>query len=144
VLRDIIITEKALGKLIFVCGKPAKVKYCSLACQNKRAYEDYIKKWLDGKESGVIKGDRGGISHHVRRWILERASHKCEGVLDDGSRCGWSRKNPKTGRIPLTIHHKAGNWRVHRAEDMEVLCPSCHSLTETYGSLNNGKGRKRT
>ena len=38
--------------------------------------------------------------------------------------------NPYTRTIPLEIHHKDGNY-LHSVEDnLMLLCPNCHSLTE--------------
>jgi hypothetical protein len=125
-----------------VCGKRVRSKYCSIECQNNHEYEEYIKKWLDGNVSGGCRGEKGKVSNHVRRWLFERAGCKCEALLDNGSRCGWSRKNPKTGKIPLTVHHKDGNSEHHVPKNLELICPCCHSLTPTYGGGNKGNGRR--
>jgi 5-methylcytosine-specific restriction endonuclease McrA len=29
----------------------------------------------------------------------------------------------------------------HNEKNLNLLCPNCHSLTPTYGSLNKGNGR---
>jgi predicted nucleic acid-binding Zn ribbon protein len=124
---------------ICICGKKVKSKYCSMKCKNNKEYNDFIEKWIRGD----INGDKGigTVSNHIRRWLLVRAENKCEGKMDDGSRCGWSRINPRTGLVPLTIHHDGGNWENNRPENLKVLCPCCHSLTPTYGNANKGKGR---
>ena len=31
----------------------------------------------------------------------------------------------------------------NKEENLILLCPSCHSLTPTYGARNKGKGRPR-
>lgn len=136
--------RKGTGKSHFcVCGKPVGAKYCSKECQDKHEYDEYISKWLDGEVSGSRgKKSSGSVSNYIRRWLFERSGGKCEALLDDGSRCEWSRVNKKSGKIPLTIHHKDGNPERHRPDNLEMICPCCHSLTETYGSLNYGKGRK--
>ncbi len=124
------------------CGKKAFRKYCSLQCQADYEYNEYIKQWMAGEVSGGQKNGSGAVSSHVRRWLFERSGSKCEALLDDGSRCGWSRINKHTGKIPLNIHHKDGNSENHRPENLELICPGCHSLTETYGNANKGHGRK--
>lgn len=125
-----------------ICGKRVKTKFCSIGCQHKNEFDEYIRKWLNGEVSGGNKGERGIVSAHVRKWLYERAENKCEALLPDGSRCGWSRKNQTTGKIPLSVHHKDGNSENHSPENLQVLCPCCHSLTDNYGGSNRGKGRK--
>ena len=43
----------------------------------------------------------------------------------------------------LQVNHIDGNYKNNREENLELLCPNCHSLTPNYRSLNRGKGRKR-
>lgn len=38
--------------------------------------------------------------------------------------------------ITLQLEHKNGNNRDHRLENLEFLCPNCHSQTLTYGAKN--------
>lgn len=108
-------------------------KFCSPRCHRQFKYEQYIECWKNGEEDGN-KG-RGQVSNYIRRYLFERSNDKCE-------KCGWSKTNPKTGKIPLTVNHINGNWRDNRPENLELLCPNCHALTPTYGSLNRGNGRR--
>jgi predicted nucleic acid-binding Zn ribbon protein len=117
------------------CGdklKSSRHKYCSHDCMEKYEYNSYINRWLRGLENGM-KGE--GISVYIRKYIFKEYGEKCQ-------KCGWREKNPHTDRIPLTIHHKDGDWRNNKKENLEILCPNCHSLTETYGSRNRGNGRR--
>ena len=61
---------------------------------------------------------------------------KCE-------KCGWGEKNPITNTTPLQIHHIDGNCKNNKEENLQLLCPNCHSLTETFGRLNKNSTRKR-
>ena len=38
--------------------------------------------------------------------------------------------------ITLQIHHKNGNRKDNRLENLELLCPNCHSYTDNFGSKN--------
>ena len=110
----------------------SKGKYCSFQCQRDHNYTEYIKKWLNGE----IDGNRGKIqvSNHIRRWLFEKHNNSCE-------MCGWSVVNTWTNRVPLQVSHKNGDWSDNRPENLELVCPNCHALTEFHGSRNKGKGR---
>ena len=55
--------------------------------------------------------------------------------------CGWGEKNIYTGNVPLEIHHKDGNYLNNIESNLQVLCPNCHSLTNSYKN-HNDVGRK--
>lgn len=117
------------------CGaepKRAGYKYCSNVCQQDFQYRSYIKGWKVGKESGLQSG--GIVSRHVKRFLREKFNNKC--VL-----CGWSKRNPVTGLIPLVADHVDGDWKNNREKNLRLLCPNCDSLQSTYAALNKGKGR---
>lgn len=108
-------------------------KYCSRMCQHKYIYNQYIKGWLDGNENGMSGQD--GVSVHIRKYLFDKYNNKCR-------KCGWSKINKYTQTIPLTIHHKNGNWKDNRRRNLELLCYNCHSLTPNFGNRNKGKGRR--
>jgi hypothetical protein len=108
-------------------------KFCSKKCVDIYKYKQYIERWKNGEESGVT-GKRG-TSTYIKRYLIEKYGEKC-GV------CNWNKINPKTNKIPITLHHKNGIWYDNREENIELLCPNCHSLTENYGGANKGNGRK--
>ena len=121
------------------CGKElieSQREFCSHECQNDFYYGKYIKRWKSGEEDG-LNGEYG-ISKHIRRYLMSKNSYKCE-------ICGWGETNKYTNTIPLEIHHIDGNYRNNKEENLQLLCPNCHSLTETAKSHNkNGrKGRKK-
>ena len=106
-------------------------KYCSKDCQWTHIRSQYIEKWLTGKETGMDASD--DVSTIVRRYLMDTIG-KCE-------MCGWKEINPSTGNSPLHIHHVDGNYLNSSRDNLQLLCPNCHSITSTYGSLNNGNGR---
>ena len=38
--------------------------------------------------------------------------------------------------IPLELHHINGDGQDNRLENLEILCPNCHSQTENHGARN--------
>lgn len=118
------------------CGKKLRrydKKYCSSLCLKKYNYLIYINKWKINEVSGGVGEFSEILSAYVRHYIFEKYNNKC-------FKCGWKEINQYTNKIPLTINHIDGNPLNHKEENLELLCPNCHSLTEFYGS--RGKGRK--
>lgn len=67
-----------------------------------------------------------------RRRIFEERGRKCE-------ICGWQEVNPHCGIVPVQIHHINGDNKDDRPENLIVVCPNCHALTDKF--MNYG-GRK--
>jgi len=123
---------KNCGKKLVGCKR--KNTFCNQHCHQEYRHKKYIERWLEGKETGARGKGGYAISKVVRNYLLKKADHKC-------SRCGWEETNKYTNSIPLEIDHIDGNWRNNKPENLRVLCPNCHSLTETYRGANSGKGR---
>lgn len=123
--------------------KDLRQKYCSRSCGNKHSptrsrrdrYPWFIQMWLNGDEVRATNAN-GQINRHIRRYLFEKFESKC-------CECAWEKKHPITGRVPLTVDHIDGNWSNNTENNLRLLCPSCHSLTPTYGNLNKGHGRPR-
>jgi 5-methylcytosine-specific restriction endonuclease McrA len=125
-------------KYCIVCNNNIKsrkkeVQFCSSKCQHEHSNTIKVQQWLNGEISGMKKGAR--IINAVRSYILDKAEHQCEV-------CGWNKINPITGRSPLEINHIDGDAGNNRPENLQVICPNCHSLTPTWKALNKGKGNK--
>lgn len=116
------------------CGKEISLrnKYCSNKCQGEYHRKTVIEKWKDGKYDGIV--GEYSLSVSIKSYLLEKHDYKCE-------LCGWGKVNPYTGTIPLEIHHRDGDYTNNKEENLQVLCPNCHSLTETHKS-HNKNGRK--
>ena len=111
------------------CGKEItrRNKYCSNSCQQEHYYRQYISRWLNGEESGTKSEDN--VSNYVRRYLFEINNNSCQ-------ICGWNKVNEFTGTVPLQIHHIDGDCLNNTPENLQLLCPNCHSLTENFGSRN--------
>lgn len=121
------------------CGKELKtyqIKFCSHQCQADYAQDEYIQSWKNGDADGRV--GQNEMSKRIRNYMLAKADYKCE-------RCGWGEMNESTGKIPLQVHHIDGDYRNCVEENLQVLCPNCHSLTPNFGSLNrDGRGPRNT
>lgn len=117
------------------CNNPlvnSQKKYCSPHCDLEYRYKKYIQEWKSGNRDGIT--GKYGTSDYIRRYLRERSNNNCE-------KCGWNKVNPKTNKIPLHINHIDGDCLNNKEENLEYICPNCHSLTENYGSLNSNSVR---
>jgi 5-methylcytosine-specific restriction endonuclease McrA len=55
--------------------------------------------------------------------------------------CGWSGKNPFTGRWIVDLDHVDGNHGNYHPSNFRLLCPNCHAMTPTYKALNSVKAK---
>lgn len=135
--QGIVLRKDKEEKLCPCCDKPIKRNssvYCSSACFKEHEYQTYIQSWKDGQESGLT--DNGiNLSRRIRRYLFEKHDSKC-------SRCGWNTKNPYTNSVILEVEHIDGNSLNNKEENLDLICPNCHSLTPTYKALNYGKGNR--
>jgi len=115
--------------------KRHQIKFCSNKCQGEYRYDSYIALWKNGEVGGNKGVLAKGISGHLKRYLFEKYSSKCSG-------CGWNKKHPSTGNIPLEIDHIDGNSENNKEDNLRLLCPNCHALTPFFKNLNKGKGRK--
>jgi hypothetical protein len=49
--------------------------------------------------------------------------------------CGWHIIS-EDGRLPLELHHINGDSKDNRLENLQILCPNCHSLKSNHRGLN--------
>ena len=120
------------------CGKIFKGrqgrKYCSNRCSSEHRKEKLIDDWKNGKH---IISEKSDFPESIRNYILENAGYKCEN-------CGFEGYNKKSGRTILQIHHIDGDSNNNNENNLIVLCPNCHAMTENYMGLNRGhSGRKK-
>ena len=109
-------------------------KYCSNRCQFDHQYKEYIRRWKAGLESGRTGRTSLQLSRYIKRYLVEKYGEEC-------CKCGWNKRHPVTGRVPLEANHINGNAEDNRESNLELLCPNCHSLTANFRFLNKGMGR---
>lgn len=133
-------TKYEKGNCIY-CGKefvkyPGKTNlFCSNSCRNKYKDQEYLNKWKKGEVDATTKGFT--IYECVRRYIFEKNNNCCES-------CGKAYVNPYTNKSILQIHHKDGNCLNNKEENLQLLCPNCHAMTENFGSRNKNGNKERT
>ena len=117
-------------KFCLYCGERIKAsakKFCNTTCTAKYYYLLFINKWKLGLETG--QRGKYGISEQIRNYLFNKYNNSCQ-------KCGWSHVHKISGKIPLTIHHIDGDYRNNIEDNLELLCPNCHSLTNNFGILN--------
>lgn len=76
--------------------------------------------------SEILVADSDFQSHKLKKRLLR------EGVKQARCECCEWAERSKDGRVPLEINHKNGDSRDNRIENLEILCPNCHSLRPHY------------
>ena len=119
------------------CGKEAKSgdsklnKYCSNKCHAAHRRAEILKEWLNG----TYFNKKGVPPDIAKEWISEQQGHKC--LL-----CGIKEWNGKP--IVFQYDHIDGDPDNNTKENTRMICPNCHSQTDTYGVKNkNSKNSRR-
>ena len=94
--------------------------YCSYKCQ-----QSYSRRIKIEKETASSKT--------MKAYLLEHHGNVCMDI-----ECAWDfSKRP----IKVELEHKDGNSENNIIKNCILLCPNCHSLTDTYKNKNKGNGR---
>lgn len=81
----------ACGKVI---TKRSASKFCSNKCQMRYRYNEYVQRWKQGLETGIIGVKTKTLSGHIERYIREKYGPRC-------SMCGWDKKTPDHKCCPI-------------------------------------------
>lgn len=110
-------------------------KYCSNKCQQQYQSKQIVEEWKRNPDSSIGAGYK--LKGPIRKYLIEKSQNVC-------SKCGWGEINPYTNNVPLEIHHIDGDCSNNVEENLQVLCPNCHSLSHNYkGANKKGAGTIR-
>lgn len=141
--------ERLLRETVERCSNPAQVLEelgLNAGSGNYVTLKKYCKKFgieiVLGKSKRVKKKPISEIftkecqiaRHHIKRRIIKDnlIPYECAKCKNKGE---WNDKP-----LSLQLEHKNGVNNDNRLENLEFLCPNCHSQTDSYA----GKGKKHT
>jgi len=118
------------------CGKEKDVShrntntYCSIKCQQTYLREQKKIKFLNNEYVGKKLFYRTG--EWTRQIVEDRYGNHC-------ASCGITDHNGKP--ITLEVNHIDGRAYNNQIDNLELLCPNCHSQTKTYKNFNKNSDR---
>jgi len=143
---------KKLGTITKFVGKYAKLLNCEDDYERiKKNKSDPIHKFPDAY---VREGNATKIKPEL--WIKYVLENKLETfkfskvlkvLVETGYKeykceeCGVVEWNGKP--ISLQLHHIDGNRKNNSLENLQILCPNCHTQTDNYGSKNANRKNKK-
>jgi hypothetical protein len=105
-----------------------KNKYCTIRCQTEYQYNLKIAEWK------ITHTAKSGTSSAP--WLKRYLFEKQNGACNHCKNTEWMGKP-----INLELEHKDGNSANDHEDNVELICPTCHSYTPTYKGRNKGSGR---
>lgn len=123
----------------------------SYICQQLDCKADTLNSYLKkmGIEYAGQSGQGGGTpfykpaSYYLGTSNFIKSSSLKQKLIKDGLKedkceiCGVSSWNGV--KLPLELHHKDGNHYNNNLENLQILCPNCHSIQEGNSGANVGK-----
>ena len=119
-----------------ICNKESRFKYsksniyCSITCQNAERTTAIIEDWLSGGSKSIWKYS---IPAWAKKYLIDTRGHQCE-ICE--------KKTHMKQPIPLEVDHISGDSQDNSLTNLRLICPNCHSQTDTYKNKNYGNGRK--
>jgi hypothetical protein len=108
-------------------------KYCTVECQTVAQRKVRQQNLLDGKYIGKELAFYTGS--FARLLMIDMFGYKCNA-------CGISEWNGK--EITLEANHIDGKSSNNSIDNLEFLCPNCHSQTPTFRALNKNNATRLT
>lgn len=110
------------------CGNSKTNKFCNNVCQAKYKWENET---VPRIEAGLLNSGAPAL----KKYIVETQGEVC-------SECGqtntWNNKP-----LVLQLDHIDGDSDNNYPSNLRILCPNCHTQTETHGSKGQGNRYKK-
>ncbi len=139
-------------------------KFCSRSCANSRTHSTETKKkisesitkntnsWSKNWTPEMLAERKLNLRKTYDKKLLDRDwdslgvdSLKKRIILEEGHICKKCKNTLWLGKpITLELEHKDGNHDNNKRENLECLCPNCHSLTDTWRGRNIKRRNKIT
>ena len=130
-------------------------KFCSNLCQSEYGWEKKKARVIkEGIQCLNLKSHQGQ-DRILKQIIIETCPHGKTGKAC--WHCGWEEANVHIGKSRTSKKYKREAWRLNQIptqlnhidgdptnqalDNLEIVCPNCHSLHKYYGSRGKG-GRK--
>lgn len=78
----------------------------------------------------ILIQNSGWTSHSVKLRLLKEGIKECK--CENCGRTEW-----EGGPIPLELHHINGIHTDNRLDNLQILCPNCHALTDNYSGKSS-------
>lgn len=102
-------------------------KYCDNKCQGAHRW---IKETIPKIEAGECREP-----FTLKKYLIEKFGENC---FECGLGSTWQNKP-----LTLQLEHTDGNSDNNLPQNLKLLCPNCHSQTETFGSRGQGNRYKK-
>jgi len=103
-----------------------------IAYSGNQGRKNLFKGWCRKTALEYLESDKYISIHKLRIKLIQDGvkEHKCE-------TCNLTEWNGN--KIPLELHHIDGDRYNNKLQNIQILCPNCHSQTENYSGKNKGK-----
>jgi hypothetical protein len=116
-------------KECLICGGETRnKKYCSNDCSIE-SMRMAKRKYIEDTQNICGKIGESGM----KTFLLEKHGKKC--MVCNGTE--WFGKP-----MPLELHHLNGKSKDNSIENLMIICPNCHTFTDTYKSKNENSDRE--
>ena len=115
--------------------KSGKNKFCNARCMGEYNRKQSVINWLSGNVVGWT-GEARNLKRFIREYLKESRGSGC-------LKCGWDEKHPVDGNSLTEINHIDGDAENCHPDNLEILCPNCHSMTHNYKARNKDSKRNR-
>ena len=144
------ILERKADILQWILEERPKSYICQQLGCKQETLNSYLKKMgIEYVGQQNKKGQQKGTNtylpalHYIENHIPIQSHRLKEKLIRDGIKqnccelCGVSEWLGV--KLPLELHHKNGNHQDNELENLQILCPNCHSIQEGNSGANIGK-----